>query len=82
MAAGTVIKTGANTFELTKTIALPGGGEVVRTIPLTLVQARAMKANLVRERARVAAQITALDERITEAEAEIAEAVLQGVTEI
>jgi Skp family chaperone for outer membrane proteins len=81
MAAGSVIKTGATTFELTKTTALPNGGEIVRTIPLTLVQARAMRANLERERARIAAQLSALEAKVADADAEIEEAILQGVTE-
>lgn len=81
MAKGSVTKTGKDTFELVKTIALPKGGEITRTIPLTLVQARALRANLERERARVADQLAVLEAKVLEADEEIAEAVLQGVEE-
>ena len=81
MAIGSVIRTGANTFELTKTIALPNGGEATRTVTFTLQQARATRANLDRERARIAAQLLAIDTKIADASAEIEEAILQGVEE-
>jgi hypothetical protein len=77
--AGSVVRIGANTFELTKTIQVPNGGELTRTVTFTLQQARAARANLERERVRVAAQLSALEARVADADAEIAEAILQGV---
>lgn len=79
MAAGSVVRTGANTFELTKTITLPNGGEATRTVTFTLQQARATRANLERERARVAAQLAVVEGKVADADAEIDEAILQGV---
>jgi len=80
MAAGTVVKISATEFELTQTLSVPGG-VVTRTIPLTLAQARSRRANLAREQARVAAQLDAIAAKIADADAEIQDAIDQGVQE-
>jgi uncharacterized small protein (DUF1192 family) len=81
MAQGTVIKTDATSFEVTRTITLPQGGEYTKTTPYTLTQLRAGIAQLNREIDRITAQLDILKDRKTDFDAELTEAITQGVEE-
>jgi hypothetical protein len=81
MAAGSVIKTGAKTFEVTRTIQHPSGAQVTSTVPLTLKHARAGVAQLNREIARLEAMIAMHQARAADIQEEIGLAIEQGVEE-
>jgi peptidoglycan hydrolase CwlO-like protein len=81
MAAGSVVKTGATTFEVTRTNTIPNGATVTATIPLTLKHARNGVTQIQREIARLNAMITTLQAKITDIDDEIVAAIEQGVEE-
>jgi hypothetical protein len=81
MAAGSVVKTGATTFEVTRTNTLANGATVTATIPLTLKQARNAITQVERECARLNALIVTLTAKITDVQEEIQAALDQGVEE-
>lgn len=81
MPAGSVVKTGAKTFEVTRTLNHPSGAQITSTIPLTLKHARAGVAQLNREIARLQAMCAIHAAKVADIEEEIALAIEQGVEE-
>jgi hypothetical protein len=81
MAGGSVVKTGATTFEVTRTNTLQNGATVTTTIPLTLRQARNAISQVERECARLNALVANLTGKITDIQEEILAALDQGVEE-
>lgn len=82
MTPGRITVTGPTTFTVTRLSILPRGqGEITRNIPLTLRLLRNAIAKVERDRDRLISQIAAFDEQVSDFNAELQDAITQGVQE-